>query len=330
MIGGERLHWDELGDSEMNRNSAVEVISNLDRPLGDLLNEELRNADEFLAATAFLNSGGLNVVMARLEEILRTEGHVSIVHGADFRITDPGAVHALVDMNLRYGNMSYRVNFDWSLTHRQRFHPKLYLSTFDYKRYCVIVGSSNLTLGGLRNNTEVNAVIRGDVAEPSVRECLSIYHSIISNQLLIEPDVEFAEKHAALHEYAQDLALGDEPPVELEALYRELEDFRVQHQTRRPRTQVEYIVQALLNLTGDDQGYVHLGDIYNEAERLARNAGQSYDWDTFRNSVRGRINEHVVGRGGRDLFERRGGLGGRFGEYRLSDQGRTYVGRFVD
>ncbi len=314
----------------MNRDSAVEVISNLDRPLGELLNEELRNADEFLAATAFLNSNGLNVVMAQLEEILRNEGRVSIVHGADFRITDPRAVHTLVDMNLQHGKMSYRVNFDWSLTHRQRFHPKLYLSTSDYKRYCVIVGSSNLTLGGLRNNTEVNAVIRGDVAEPSVRECLSIYHAILGSQSLIEPDVEFAEKYAVLHGRAQDLALHDEPPTELEALYRELDAYRVQPQTRKPCTQVEYVMQALVNLTGDDQRYVHLGDIYNEAERMARNAGQSYDWDTFQDSVRGRINEHVVGRGGRDLFERRGGLGGRFGEYRLSDQGQTYGERFVD
>lgn len=192
----------------MNRTSEVAVVSNANRPLGDLLNEELRDADEFLAATAFLNSGGLNVVRAQLERILRNEGHVSIVHGADFRITDPNAVHTLVDMNLQHGNMSYRVSLDWSLTHRQRF-------------------------------------------------------------------------------------------------------------------------QALANIAIDDEErFTHLDSIYAEAERLARSAGQRYDWYTFRNSVRGRINDNVVGRG-RGLFERRGGLSGRFGEYRLSEGGIAYARRLA-
>ena len=154
----------------MTRNSEVAVVSNASRSLGDVLNEELRDADEFLAATAFLNSDGLNTIRPQLERILHNEGNVSVVHGADFRITDPGAVHTLMDMNLRYGNMSYRVDFDWSLTHRQRFHPKLYLTTSDYERYCAIVGSSNLTLGGLRNNMEVNVVL-ACVFCAVVREC---------------------------------------------------------------------------------------------------------------------------------------------------------------
>ena len=310
----------------MTRNTEVAVVSNASRPLGDVLNEELRDADEFLAATAFLNSAGLDTIKPQLERILNNEGNVSIVHGADFRITDPSAVRTLVDMDLRYGNMSYRVYFDWSLTHRQMFHPKLYLSTSDYEYYCAIVGSSNLTLGGLRNNTEVNAVIHGSRAEPPISDCLEIYWSIHNSTSLLEPDVEFVEKYSVLHERAQDLPPSDTRPADLESLYRELEALRIRPERRAPRTQVEYVVQALMNLTNGGRRYVHLTRIYTEAEQLARDAGQSYEWSTFRNSVRGRINENVIGCGD-GLFERRGSMSG---EYRLSDRGRTYANRFLN
>ena len=312
----------------MSRNTEALVISNANRPLGDVLNDELRNADQFLAASAFLNSSGLNVILAQIERVLSNEGCVSIVHGADFRVTDPDAVRTLVDMRLRYGNMSYLVYFDWSLTHRQRFHPKLYLTTSDYERYCAIVGSSNLTLGGLRRNTEVNVVIRGSRREMVISDCMDIYQSIRNDASLVEPDIEFVEKYAELHGRARDFPVSDVPPSELEELYRAIDALRLGPQSRAPRTQVEYVVRALMNLTGGHQKYIHLNRIYTEAERLARDAGQRYDWDTFRNSVRGRINENVVGRpSGKELFERRGI---RSGEYRLSEQGRTYASRLLN
>ena len=189
------------------------VIENQHGPLGDLLAEELNTADAFYAASAFLNSGGLGIIEPSLRRILEQEGEVSIVHGADFRVTDPDAVRSLAALKMRYGTMSYFVHCDWSLLARQAFHPKLYITTADYRRYCAIVGSSNLTLGGLRSNVEVNAVIRGDDSEEPVRRCLDIFDSILASTALVEPDLEFAEKYAHLHERAGDLPLTCGAPV---------------------------------------------------------------------------------------------------------------------
>ena len=314
----------------MPRTARIEVISNTKQPLGSLLKDELRNAGEFLAASAFLNSGGLNIVEDSLRSILSSDGYVSIIHGADFRITDPDAVHTLVDMRLSYENMSYLVNMDWTLTHRQKFHPKMYLSTDDYEHYSAIVGSSNLTLGGLRHNTEVNVVIRGNHTEPPIHNCLDIFQSIYHDENLIEPDIEFADKYALLHKRARDIPHSDVPPPDVEALYQDSDRLRFQARPRSPNSQVEYIVLALMNVADDDSlRYVHLSSITGEAERLARDAGARYNWSTFHNSVRGRINIHTVGARGRDLFERRGGQSGRFGEYRLSKRGRAYAMRFA-
>ncbi len=314
----------------------TEVIDNGDQPLGDILTKELRLADQFLAASAFLNSGGLNIIQEPMQRILENEGRVSIIHGADFLITDPQAVRTLVDMKMRYGSMCYSLHFDWAQTLRHSFHPKLYITTSDYKRYCAIVGSSNLTLGGLRSNTEVNAVIRGDESQAPIKQCIGIYDSIRNSTVLVEPDLRFVEKYEQLYEEAQNLPPSEVPPSDLEYLYSELRQLHQEVAADwRPATQVEFVIKALQNLTSDDRGsgilrdagtsYVRLSDIYRESERLARESGSIYKWDTWHNSVRRSINDNVHGgSAGQGYFVRRGGTSGRYGEYRLSTKGIEY------
>ncbi len=64
----------------------LEVLANSNQPLGDLMRAEIDRADEFCAASAFLNSGGLNHVLPGMQRILEAEGSVRVVHSADFRI----------------------------------------------------------------------------------------------------------------------------------------------------------------------------------------------------------------------------------------------------
>lgn len=312
------------------------VIDNVSQPLGDLLLEEMSGADEFRAVSAFLSSGGLTVVEGEMRRILENEGRVSVVHGADFRITDPDAISALTDMKTRFSaTMTYLVHFDWNLLRRQRFHPKMYLSTADYQRYCAVVGSSNLTLGGLRDNAEVNVVMRGGRSAAPILQCLGAFDRIISETALLEPTPQFVEKYTELYSQAALLPLQDAPPSGLDDLYRELEVLRLvpAPEVVVPLTQLDYVVLAIANLTerdapvrgrisdaGGGRRYVHLSAIYAETERLARNAGKQYVWSAIQTSVRGRINDNVGGKG-RGFFERSPQAPG---EYRLTDAGRAY------
>ena len=307
----------------------VDVISNSQQPLHELLRGELSDADEFRAASAFLNSGGLSYIMPSMRRILEGEGSVYIVHGADFRITDPQAVRSLVELSAQYGDMSYFVHFDWALTTRQMFHPKLYITTSDYQQYCAIVGSSNLTRGGMDGNVEVNAVIRGDRSDTPVSQCLDIFESILASDTLMQPDMTFVERYERLHDRTRESPVTEAPPPDLSQLYQELIDlYEEQLEDRRywqPETQIEFLIRAIENLSEETgMEYVGLDAIYRETERLVRSAGHTYKWDTFNNSLRGRLNTETVGRRGRDLFERRGGVPGRYGQYRLSDKGRLY------
>ena len=304
----------------------ITIVSNSQQPLYAILSEELRYADEFRAASAFLNSGGLNHIMPNLRRILEDEGSVYLVHGADFRITDPQAVRDLATLSMQYGNMSYFVHCDWWLTTLHSFHPKIYVTTSDYRNYCAVTGSSNLTRGGMGENIEVNTIIRGDSSEEPIAQCLKVFESILDNTALLHPDLAFVEKYEYLHQTAEKLPLSHDPPYELTDLYEELIALHsIINQDWQPHNQVEYIVKALGNLSqGQYQNFHALSSIYKEAERLAKNSSEQYKWDTFNNSVRGRLNDNTVGRGGRDLFERRGGVAGRYGQYRLSERGKAY------
>ena len=302
----------------------TQAIDNARTPLGEFLRAELRGSYEFMAASAFLNSGGLRLIADELRDILESEGRVSIVHGADFTIADPPAIRTLVDMKTRYPQMSYRVHCDWALTHSQKFHTKLYIARKDRRNYCAVIGSSNLTLGGLRDNTEANAVMRGDGSDSPIRECLRIYEKILASPSLVEPNGEFADKYAALYQRAKALPLSDEPPSDIERLLDDLMASVRPANTRAPQTQLDYMALALARL-GGERRYIVLGNIISEAERLARSAGESYKWDTFDNSTRRSIYDNLAGKG-EEMFERPGGTRG---QYRLSSKGWAYARRLA-
>ena len=302
------------------------VIDNSNHPLGEILNQELRAANEFHAASAFFNSRGLSIIKPGIERILENNGSVHIVHGADFRITDSMAIQSLVELNMRYENMSYFVHCDWWMVTHHSFHPKLYITTPDHQKYCAIIGSSNLTRGGMSENVEVNTVIRGNLSEEPINQCLGIFKSIQDNVPLFQPDMSFVESYDRLRQSADGLSPRQAPPSELADVYQKL--VALQSDAKGdwlPRTQTEFIIKAMENLAGSNFAqYLTLESIYNETERLARNVGQQYKWSTFRNSVRGRLNDDTLGKGKRDLFERLGGVSGRYGQYRLSGAGMNY------
>jgi len=305
----------------------IQTIDNSQTPLGEFLRDELRESYEFMEASAFLNSGGLGMIEGEMRDILESEGRVSIVHGADFRIADPDAIQTLVDMKTRYSQMSYRVYCDWSLTRSQSFHPKLYIARKDCWNYCAAIGSSNLTLGGLRRNTEVNAIIRGESSDSTIQDCLRIYDKIHDSPNLIEPNAAFVNKYADLYGRAERLPLSDvQTPSEIENLLDDLmESVPSVHPAnmRVPQTQLECVAAALMRLGGDRE-YVALRDISDEAERIARSSGKS--WDDFHDRVRSRLYDNRAGEHGRELFEWRGQ---KTGLYRLSEEGRAYARRLI-
>ena len=309
----------------------TQVITNRDQPLGELLRQRLEDAVEFRAATAFLNSSGLAMVLPDIERILLNEGSVHLMHGPDFRIVEPSTVETLTDLRTQFGNFHYYIHS------AQRFHPKLYIvDSGDFST--AVVGSSNMTHAGLSTNEEVNAVITSGPRDSRITKCRSVFSDYVKSPASIEPDVEFAQAFRRFYQDYRTLPTQEDLPTEWEEL---LEAYRIDEATVNgvewvPRDQKEIAIRALQILESKERSSQapnpdrtwDLDRITGVAETVARTVNKPYKWETFPNSIRGRVNSNyrdstgaTVGGG---YFLR---MPGNRGEYRLTEAGRNYRGR---
>jgi HKD family nuclease len=143
-------------------NTKIQILANTNYPLVDVLKGELMDCANVHIAVAFLKRSGLERISEPLHYALNSKGaNVEIVVGLDFKTTDAQALSALKEMENANRNFKFycfgdkRDNFNELV-----FHPKIYLfdkSNSTGLKYTSIIGSSNLTAGGLATNFEVNS-----------------------------------------------------------------------------------------------------------------------------------------------------------------------------
>ena len=122
-----------------------------DQTVADLLGEHVSNAHRILIAVAFLSKPGWGIVNGWLQDSLERGGHIELFVGTNFYQTDPSA--------LREAEALLRGRTGCTLwlcrrSSKSVFHPKLYVFESDHE-IVAVVGSANLTSGGLRDNHEV-------------------------------------------------------------------------------------------------------------------------------------------------------------------------------
>lgn len=119
--------------------------------VADLLGEYASNARRILIAVAFLSKDGWKMAKDWLQDCLDRGCRIELFVGTDFYRTDPSA--------LREAEALLRGRTGCALWICRRnpksvFHPKLYVFESD-NEIVAVVGSANLTSGGLRDNREV-------------------------------------------------------------------------------------------------------------------------------------------------------------------------------
>lgn len=115
---------------------------------------KLHRASEFRVATALITERGLALIRDPLESCLRRGGSGRILFGIDLP-TEPRAITLLLTLRARYKNVQVR-RFQQG---RRAFHPKMALFFPQRGSPSAIIGSSNLTVGGLATNHEVNVLL---------------------------------------------------------------------------------------------------------------------------------------------------------------------------
>lgn len=103
--------------------------------------------------SAFVSGGGVRALAPLLDVFLADGNRVEIVFGIDRNGTDREAVAQLASLRTEYPGQATVFLFN-APSHTSIFHPKLFLYKYGRVLRQAVVGSANLTLGGLGHNLE--------------------------------------------------------------------------------------------------------------------------------------------------------------------------------
>ena len=81
---------------------AIQILSNLNYPIGNIINQKLQNANSAKMAVAFLKYSGVKVIEKALDSFLKNNGNIEIIAGLDFKTTDPQSMHYLSNYKSRF------------------------------------------------------------------------------------------------------------------------------------------------------------------------------------------------------------------------------------
>lgn len=115
--------------------------------------KELAASHQFQVATAMVSIAGVNRLRRSIERCFDKGGTGKILIGIDLP-SDPNAIETLLKIATEYSDQ-LELRYFRPLKNRI-FHPKLFLFKRKSGKACVIIGSSNLTEGGLIENYEAN------------------------------------------------------------------------------------------------------------------------------------------------------------------------------
>lgn len=120
----------------------------------------IKSSKKVEIAIAYFKWEGLEQIRRSLEKTLRANKTVKIVVGAssDYGITDWRVLGKLLRLRKRYPNLHLRY-YD-----NPGFHPKLFVFVTS-KKVKILIGSSNLTGGGLGKNVEANIMLEAKQGE---------------------------------------------------------------------------------------------------------------------------------------------------------------------
>lgn len=141
--------------------------------LGDVLREALSGRlgtfHHFQAAVAFVKRSGVQHLSEPLQQFIQAGNTVRLVVGIDQQVTSHDGLSLLLDV---VGSTSQIWINHTEGTVPVTFHPKIYLFE-GVSRSLLIIGSGNLTSGGLFTNDEASSVQYLDPNEPDDANLLS-------------------------------------------------------------------------------------------------------------------------------------------------------------
>jgi HKD family nuclease len=304
----------------------IQILSNTNYPLSDVLKSELLESTKVQIAVAFLRRTGIEEIYKSLDYALReNNAQIEIIAGLDFKTTDAASLFALKEIEEKQKNFKFYCFGDKRDNHNDLvFHPKMYLFETALSRnskYTSIIGSSNLTGGGLTSNFEVNSIFREGTPK-YYSQLEAIYNEIKYTDSVFNPSKDYILRYGNIKkkiEKAEDIT-GKSIQTELQFLKDEEEKLPGTSPSLK-KIIIEFIKEQNKNGIHD----VSLDSIYNEIPQRLIDRNIPMKMDTIRNSIRGELNKHEADSKHKDsmsLFKRTGR-----GLYALTEKAENYEGR---
>jgi HKD family nuclease len=303
----------------------LQVLSNINYPIGNLINFELQQANEVRIAVAFMKVSGIKVIEDSMKSCLSNNGKIEIITGLDFKTTDPKSLQYILNLKKDFPHLDFYCYGDKQDNKTNIiFHPKIYLFS-NQKEKTSIVGSTNLTGGGLTTNFEVNTIIKEE--KPLYFSQLeAIYSSVKFTDTIFIPDEDYLLRYAGIYkaiEKNEGKALKDE------GIKKDIIDIKKKEEELPGTvpTMKQLIIEAIKSLSSQQKEYVPLKNIGDYVLQVIQNKNLNYSMKNYRQILRKCIYFNLVGYGGqynKELFETKEKFSGLF---RLTKNGQEYKGR---
>lgn len=303
--------------------TSIQIMSNTNYQIGKVINQELLNSNQTQIAVAFLKMSGVKVIKDALEFSLSKGASFELIVGLDFKTTDPFAMKFFLDLHRQNPKVHFYCFGDKSKTDIV-FHPKIYLFKSE-KEHSSIIGSTNLTGGGLTSNFEVNTIF--NEKEPVYYSQLqAIYNSIKYRDSLFTPDEEYLNQYSDVFRAFEKNEENARKDSGLKKVIEKIADKEQNLPGTIPSIKVmiiDFMKQELKK--GNKQ--VLLSDIYENLENRVKNSeyAEHFKMNTFRNTIRGELNHNEIENTearSLHLFKRE-----EKGKYSITENGLRYEGR---
>ncbi len=299
----------------------MQILSNLDYPIGGIINQEMMNARRVQVAVAFLRYSGVKEIEQSLRQCLDGGGKAEFIVGLDFKSTDPNAMGFFIRLSNECPNAKFYCFGDRGANKTNIvFHPKIYL--FERANETTgVVGSTNLTKGGLTSNFEVNVIFK-EKRPLYYSQLQAIYNSVKFQDSVFMPDEEYLRGYASVYrafEASSDKASKDKG---VRKAITDMERRRKFLPGTNPTLRA--FVAEVIDLQ-PGQKFVKLSDIYVGVADLVKKRKAQFGTKDFHASIRGELNKHEQGSNHPDnmyLFVR---SPEKKGFYTLTETGREYL-----
>ena len=135
-------------------------------------------ARSFSIAMALVRRSGLDQILGAMTSALKSSATGRVLFGIDMP-TEPAAITALLDLRRQFHGQFEVRRYEWRA--HGIFHPKLYAFELTNGEVFTIIGSSNLTAGGLSENIEANVAVDDRTAgQQAIKDFDKVFNGVLA------------------------------------------------------------------------------------------------------------------------------------------------------